>query len=246
MTRPRLLDLFSGAGGAAVGYHRAGFDVTGVDNRPQPRYPFEFVQGDALEYVAAHGGEFDAIHASPPCQGYSRMRHLPWLKDREYPLLIDPVRELLETSGVPWVIENVEDAPLMRAPGLFGVHGVLLCGTMFGLPVYRHRPFESNVILTQPTHWRHADVIRPGRMFGDRGRVPVRRGITAWQQDGGVAGHMGDVERVREAMGIDWMTTAEISQAIPPAYTRFIGEQLAAHLERHYHRVGTPSRGQPR
>jgi DNA (cytosine-5)-methyltransferase 1 len=222
MNRPRLLDLFCGAGGAAVGYHRAGFDVTGVDTRPQPRYPFAFHQADATFPLVG----FDAIHASPPCQGYSRMRHLPWLAGRDYPLLIDPVRERLQAADVPWVIENVEDAPLIRSAALFGIHGVLLCGTMFKIPIYRHRPFESNVLMAQPAHKRHGDVIRRGRQFGDRGRIPVRRGVTAWQEDGGVGGHMGNVDRVRLAMGIDWMTGDELSQAIPPAYTEFIGAQL--------------------
>jgi DNA (cytosine-5)-methyltransferase 1 len=228
MSKPRLLDLFSGAGGAAMGYHRAGFEVVGVDIEPQPNYPFEFVQADAMTYPL---GGFDAIHASPPCQGYSRMRHLPWLRDKDYPLLIDPVRERLQEEGVPWVIENVEDAPLTRAPGLFGVHGIMLCGTMFGLGVYRHRPFESNVILAQPAHPRHRQVISAGRNLGDRARVPVRRGITAWQEDGGCGGHMANVDRVREAMGIDWMPGSALSQAIPPAYTEFIGAQLLRDLE---------------
>ena len=208
-----------------MGYHRAGFHVVGIDIAPQPHYPFEFHQMDAMTYPL---DGFDAIHASPPCQGYSRMRHLPWLRDRQYPLLIDPVRELLQDSGKPWVIENVEDAPLQRASGLFGVHGVLLCGTMFGLDVYRHRPFESSVMFSQPRHPRHTKVIQSGRMPGDR--ADMRRGITAWQENGGVAGHFGTLERARQAMGIDWMTAPELAQAIPPAYSEWIGEQLLAHL----------------
>lgn len=217
----RLLDLFCGAGGAAMGYHRAGFEVIGVDINPQPHYPFEFHQADALTYPL---DGFDAIHASPPCQGYSRMRHLPWLAGKEYPLLIEPMRRRLVPPGVPYVIENVEDAPLEREPSLIGAHGILLCGTMFGLPIYRHRPFESNVLLIQPEHPRHVRVITPGRMLGNRGRV------TAWQGEGGVEGHPGNVARVRLAMGIDWMTGGELSQAIPPAYTEWIGHQLMAFL----------------
>ena len=224
--RPRLLDLFSGAGGAAMGYHRAGFEVVGVDIKPQPNYPFEFHQADALEYPL---DGFDAVHASPPCQGYSRMRHLPWLKDRVYPLLIVPVRERLQSWGGPWVIENVEDAPLQKALGLFGVHGVTLCGTMFDLDVYRHRPFESSVMLSSPQHRKHRAVIHPGSMLG--GRADVRRGVTTWQENGGVGGHMANIDRARIAMGIDWMTGDELSQAIPPAYTQWIGEQLLAHVE---------------
>src|SRR5262252_422519 len=109
MARPRLLDLFCGAGGAAMGYSRAGFDVTGVDHRPMPRYPFVFVQADALEYVAEHGREYDVIHASPPCRAYSRMRRIT---KREYPELIAPTRATLDAVGRPFVIENVEHAPL--------------------------------------------------------------------------------------------------------------------------------------
>jgi DNA (cytosine-5)-methyltransferase 1 len=224
----RLLDLFCGAGGAARGYQEAGFHVTGVDVRPQPRYAGDvFVQADAMTYPL---DGYDAIHASPPCQGYSRMRHLPWLRDREYPMLIDPVRERLLAAGVPFVIENVEDAPLAKAPGLFGLHGVVLCGTMFGLAVFRHRPFESNVMIGQPVHYRHVQVVRRGRMLGARARVPVRRGITPWQEDGGVAGHMGNVDRVRDAMRIPWMVADELAQAIPPAYTHHIGVHLADEL----------------
>ena len=219
-----------------MGYHRAGFDVVGVDIEPQPNYPFEFHSADVMDVLDPHMGSatyvpeslelgrFDAIHASPPCQGYSRMRHLPWLRNREYQLLIEPVRERLVGSGVPWVIENVEDAPLERAASLFGIHGVLLCGTMFGLPIYRHRPFESSVNMIQPEHPRHSFVISPGRMLG--GRADVRRGVTAWQEGGGVGGHMGGVDRARQAMGIDWMPAAALSQAIPPAYTEYVGKQL--------------------
>ena len=224
--RPRLLDLFCGAGGAAVGYHRAGFDVVGVDIAPQPHYPFEFVQGDALTLLRqwaegawpppplGHLSTFDAIHASPPCQGYSRMRHLPWLKDKNYPLLIEPVRDLLVITGLPYVIENVEDSPLQRAQGLMGIHGVLLCGTMFGLPIYRHRPFESNVALVQPNHGPHRHIIKASRMMSTRARV------SSWER----------ASRKQDVMGCGWMTQHEVAQAIPPAYTEFIGAQLIRHL----------------
>ena len=104
----KLLDLFSGAGGAAMGYHRAGFEVVGVDHKPQKNFPFEFIQADALEYCAEHGHEYDVIHASPPCQSYSRLRHLPFLKERRerHPKLIDPLRDFLIEIGKPYVIEN--------------------------------------------------------------------------------------------------------------------------------------------
>jgi DNA (cytosine-5)-methyltransferase 1 len=216
MRKPRLLDLFCGAGGAAMGYARAGFEVVGVDIATQPHYPFEFHQGDAITFPLEG---YDAIHASPPCQGYSRMRHLPWLKDNEYPMLIEPVRARLRNSGVPWVIENVEDAPLDPS--------FVLCGTMFDLPLYRHRRFESNMLVLSPQHdGKHRHVIWGGRKLGSRYS----------SNSGGVIGVFGHVagpgiEAARDAMGIDWMTRDELIQAIPPAYTEFIGAQLLAALE---------------
>jgi len=230
----KLLDLFCGAGGAGMGYHRAGFDeIVGVDIAPQKNYPFEFVQGDALEYVAEHGGEFDAIHASPPCQGYSIMRNLPWLKDREYPMLIDPVRELLEGVGKPWVIENVMGAYLPAG---------WLCGTMFGLPFYRHRAFESNWFWMQPGHPKHQVTVAVAQH--SRHPNPVN---TEWRKthDGALAAEGMDDPRRRdrngqsypqhaganwkgaaEAMDIDWMKREELTQAIPPAYTEYIGNAM--------------------
>jgi DNA (cytosine-5)-methyltransferase 1 len=226
----RLLDLFCGAGGAAMGYHRAGFDeIVGVDIEPQPRYPFEFVQADALEFPL---GGFDAIHASPPCQGYSALRHLPWLRDREYPLLIGPTRERLREQPAPWVIENV-----MRAPLGVEFPGFVLCGAGLGLSLSRHRRFEASFAVLVPPCPGHK-TIQPGRMLGNRykaGRVTgvASDGATIREIDrDSVAGHFSGVDRAREAMGIDWMTGEELSQAIPPAYTEFIGEQLLAHLNR--------------
>lgn len=205
MTRPKLLDLFCGAGGAGMGYHRAGFDVTGVDNVAQPRYPFTFVQADALEFLAGHGGEFDAIHASPPCQRYSAMSGCrPGLAD-DYPDLIEPVRALLTGLGLPWVIENVPGAPL-RAD-------LTLCGTMVGLDLYRHRLFESSELLAQPAHPAHT---RPGGRAGH------------WQPGEviSVSGHCAPMAEARRAMGIDWMRRAELAESIPPAYTELVGAQL--------------------
>ncbi len=208
--KPRLLDLFCGAGGAAMGYHRAGFDVTGVDIKPQPRYPFTFIQGDALKYVAAHGHEYDAIHASPPCQGYSRMRHLPWLKGRAYPLLIPATRAALQATGKPWVIENVSDAPVM---------GGELCGAALGLPIARHRRFESSVMLLFPPCPGHAPLARGNATMG-----------TKYRSSGGIAGVKvfggGGWREAGRMMGIDWMNRDELAQAIPPAYTEWIGRQL--------------------
>jgi DNA (cytosine-5)-methyltransferase 1 len=234
-TRMRLLDLFCGAGGAAAGYEQAGFaEILGVDIKPQPNYPYDFMLGDALEVgMLGFVEQFDAIHASPPCQGYSRLRHLPWLKDRDYPRLIEPTREMLIDRGIPFVIENVEDAPLSRAPALFGGHGLMLCGQMFDLPgQFRHRRFESSVILAQPPHRRHTFVMQTGRAVLGK-RYPRRfAGITDWQESGGVAGHFGNKERAERSMGIDWMTVDELRQAIPPAMTKFIGTQLLEHLRR--------------
>ena len=224
----RLLDLFCGAGGAAVGYHRAGFDeIVGVDIKPQPRYPFTFVQADALEYVREHGREFDAIHASPPCQGYSIMRNLPWLRHKSYPLLIGPTAEVLEETSVPWVIENVMGSKLQSG---------WLCGTMFGLPFFRHRYFWAGKwFWLQPCHEPHTIVIRPSGSLGSRARDVVAtrhrgkeltRRTNGAQSHGANVGHAAGVGAVREAMGLHYMTREEITQAIPPSYTEFIGRQL--------------------
>ena len=192
----RLLDLFCGAGGAGMGYHRAGFEVTGVDIKPQPRYPFTFIQGDALEYLAAHGAEYDVIHASPPCQFYSQIQHIVRSKDK-WPELIEPVRELLIASGKPYIIENVEGAPLKI--------DMMLCGSMFGLGMIRHRIFETNFNLfsLMPPCNHHADMYDPWH-YGTNQR-----------------------EEMSAGMGIDWfMTREEVREAIPPAYTEWIGRQL--------------------
>jgi len=206
MSRPKLLDLFCCAGGAAMGYYRAGFDVVGVDIKPQPRYPFQFVQGDALEYVAKHGHEFDAIHASPPCQGYSRMRHVT---GKKYPLMIDEVRAVLRATGKPYVIENVEDAPL--------IDDVLLCGTMFGLKTFRHRKFETSFFLLAPPHATHT-------VYGKAAKQG--RPVTEERQYLTVTGNFSGIANGKRAMGIEWMSRAELSQAIPPAYTEYIGRHL--------------------
>src|SRR3990172_8970517 len=184
---PRLLDLFCGAGGTAMGYSLAGFtDIVGVDIVPQLRYPFEFVQADALEYLAEHGHEFDAIHASPPCTGYSIMNNLPWLRGRDYPLLILPTMELLERTGKPYVLENVMGARhgakglAKRGLEAHGLKAGWLCGTMFGLPFYRHRLFATNWDWLAPGHPKHVQRIRPGHSLAGRARdivfIPTRSG----------------------------------------------------------------------
>jgi len=205
--RPLLLDLCCGAGGAAVGYWRAGFDVIGVDVNNQPRYPFRFVQCDWREGLDAFHPIVRAVHASPPCQGYSRMRHLPWLARKEYPMLIGEVRCQLQAAGLPWVIENVEDAPMPCS--------TVLCGQTFGLTLYRHRRFGSSHLLMGPPHERHRRVITPGQMLGDRHRV------STWER----------ASRLPDVMGCEWMTQKECGQAIPPAYTEWIGSQLLPALE---------------
>lgn len=208
--RPLLLDLFSGAGGAAMGYYRAGFDVVGVDIKSQPRYPFEFIKGDALS-PPVDLSRFDAIHASPPCQKYSAAtRHLA----KETARLIEPVREMLLRSGRPYVIENTPGAPLQ--------HPVTLCGLSFAeLSVKRHRLFESSLALIVPPcgdHSKNYFVI-----FGHECRD---------RRHGHMAGRKNNLATGRRAMGIDWMTRGELSESIPPAYTEFIGRQLIAALER--------------
>ena len=230
----RLLDLFCGAGGAAEGYYRAGFDeIVGVDIKPQPRYPFRFVQADALEFCKSFGAGFNVIHASPPCQAYSALRHLPWLKHIQYPELIDPTRNALQLTGRIFVIENVERSPLA---------GIMLCGLHFSLAVYRHRLFESNVFLLAPGgHPKHREVLFPGRAknFGYiQGRPGVLRPKAGLNHRGSggtlsIAGHASGctVAKMSIAMGIDWMRRQDLTQAIPPAYTEFIGRQLLAHLQ---------------
>ena len=209
MTKPRLLDTFCKAGGAGHGYALAGFDVTGVDIEPQPRYPYAFIQGDAIEYIRQRGGEYDAIHASPPCQDYSNAKKI---RGNEHPRLIEPTRAALLATGKPYIIENVPGAPL-RSP-------VTLVGTMFGLRTLRPRLFECSF----PVPFRLAPP--PNARTAKMGRKPKPGEYMH------VVGHISDVEQGRRAMGIDWMTRDELAQAIPPDYTRYLGEHLLAYLGR--------------
>ena len=223
MSRPRLLDLFCGAGGAAMGYARAGFEVVGVDIEPQPNYPFEFHEADALEVLRYRAfpheewGQFDAIHASPPCQAYSTVSGRGRNPQREYPELIEPVRGLLKAAELPYVIENVIGAPLLDA--------VRLCGSSFGLDVRRHRLFECSFFVMVPG-CNHA------------WQRPRFRSLDSRQKTAatvvGVHGHTnyaGELALRERAMGIDWMTATELTQAIPPAYTEHIGHFLMAEFE---------------
>jgi hypothetical protein len=221
----RLLDLFCGAGGAGAGYHRAGFDVVGVDIKPQPHYPFAFHQADALEYVAAHGNEYEVIHASPPCQRYSTITHAAGTPD-DQPDLVGITRDLLRAVGVPWIIENVPGAPLVKDAPLFG--GIMLCGSMFGLGVRRHRCFESSMPLSQMP-CRH-DFEMPHYEVYDHGKWYSSALVPVYGRGGGKA-----VDSWPLAMGIGWMTRDELTQAIPPAYTEWVGRQMLAALERDTH-----------
>ena len=216
MSAPRLLDLFCGAGGAGMGYHRAGFDVTGVDIAPQSNYPFEFHQGDALDFVATHWREFDAIHASPPCQGYLNLGAVNRAQGRTYdhPDLISETRRLLISTGLPFVIENVADARRqLRDP-------VRICGTGLSLPLRRHRLFESSAPL-EGVACRHDLYTEPRYWTGWRPKGEHRLSTVVQ-----VYGNAGGREHWPAAMGIDWMTSREMCEAIPPAYTQFIGRQL--------------------
>jgi DNA (cytosine-5)-methyltransferase 1 len=221
VSRPILLDAYCGAGGAARGYMDAGFYVVGVDLHPQPNYCGDrFVQADALEFLSeVTAGWCDAIHASPPCQHYSEMSHCrPGLAE-DYPDLVGPTRELLQQTGLPWVMENVEGSGLLSQPSLYGdLSGITLCGHMFGLKLYRHRLFESSVSLAEPPHPRH---ITPG---GAAGHWKPGEIIS-------VSGNCYPIALAREAMGIDWMTRDELAESIPPAFTHFIGNQLLQAIE---------------
>lgn len=186
-----------------MGYHRAGFEVVGVDNRPQKHYPFEFHQADAFDYLRDHGHEFDVIHASPPCQSYSAaMKHLA----KPQPMLIERLRDKLQQNRHPWIIENVIGAPLLNP--------MILCGTMFGLRIHRHRLFECSSIFClvheciarQPILNPHRSESRE-RIYAEFGRQDPEK---LW----------------RNEMGVNWMGRKEAREAIPPAYTEWIGKQL--------------------
>ncbi|MCX4672848.1 DNA cytosine methyltransferase [Streptomyces sp. NBC_01381] len=211
----RVLDLCCGVGGAGMGYHRAGFEVVGVDLHPQPNYPFEFHQADALDFVREHGAGFDLIHGSWPCQHHSALTK-GTNQGREYPDLIPAGRAAMLTTGRPLVIENVQGSTVRR--------DLTLCGEMFGLAVIRHRYFEIHGFPTlQYPHVPH------------RGRVAgMRHG--QWYQGPyfavyGEGGGKGTVPQWQQAMGIDWTDVRhEIAEAIPPAYTQHLAEQFLDHL----------------
>ncbi|MCY4384288.1 MAG: DNA cytosine methyltransferase [Nitrospinae bacterium] len=211
--RPKLLDLFCGAGGAAWGYDEAGFKVFGVDIVEQPGYPFPMIVQDVLTLSNSFLNEFDAIHASPPCQAYSDLAARNG-NGHEWPRLIEPIRDMLEASGKPFVIENVEGAPL-RNP-------VVLCGTMFdGLRVIRHRLFEANFPIRTPPD-------KPHPLCHTLDKRKAHYGKTCeWNDYVQVTGGGNcSVAAARDAMQIPWMLKKEINEAIPPAYTRHVGSEL--------------------
>lgn len=225
--RPRLLDLFCGAGGCSVGYARAGFTVMGVDVEPHPDYPFQFCQEDALEYLAWMERQnyrgFDVIHASPPCQGYTTMSNR-WRgaggKADEHVELIHEVRERLVATGLPYVIENVPGAKrAMRSP-------LTLTGGMFGLGVHRPRLFESNVLLMAPPKAQ-----APANALGVYGKAHDGRRLFT-RADGTIQRAAGSLEQAQAAMGIDWMTWDDLREAVPPAYTEWIGSTLLEQVTR--------------
>lgn len=224
----KLLDLFCKAGGAAAGYHRAGFDVTGVDIEPQPRYPFRFIQADAVMFLQMRDlGEYDIIHASPPCQSYSKCKSLAQARNGgkygNHPDLIAIIRDLLRESGKPYIIENVEGAPL--------INPIALCGTQFEhIYTQRKRIFESNIPLTAPE------------------RNPVRKKTPTAGNGIGADGFIsicgsGGVKGLNAKQivlywgfalgGIDWMNRKELAEAVPPAYTEFLGRQAFELLQTH-------------
>jgi DNA (cytosine-5)-methyltransferase 1 len=227
MRRPRVLDTFCCAGGMAMGYHQAGFEVVGVDIHPQPNYPFTFIQADAIDYIREHGHEFTLGHGSPPCQAYTPLNAY---NHKIYPDLIGPTRAAFEATGLPYVIENVEAAaPELKDP-------MLLCGPMFDLKVYRHRLFETNWGLTAPPHPAHvARCTRNGYLpTPEKPFMSIHGGkhSRAWQR------------AACDAMDMPWIKVAEdakveriqlgireVCEAIPPAYARWIGERFLASIE---------------
>jgi DNA (cytosine-5)-methyltransferase 1 len=231
--KPRLLDLFCGAGGCTKGYQRAGFYVVGVDINPQPNYcGDQFIQYDALDFLqelletpglapAGHHDQwwldhFDAIHASPPCQAFTAYRRTGNVG--EYPDLIEPAKDALNATGLPWVIENVAGAPLEDP--------LMLCGSMFDMDIQRHRYFESNVPLEPPTWPCRHKLWGPDRFPGGRSkeRTGSSRGLVRGTME--IGSWDIPLKAQQGAMGVDWMTLEELSEAIPPAYTEHIGFYL--------------------
>ena len=224
--RPRLLDLFCCQGGAAMGYDRAGFEVIGVDIEPQPRYPFEFIQADAIEVLRTgridgrlRVADFDAGHASPPCQDHSETKDFGG--DHGTGWMLGATLKLFPRYSFPWVVENVVGSPLPCQADLFGSNGLTLCGCMFpelrGL-LYEDRLFETSFAIPQPGHVLHQWAQTK------MGRRPVPGECMQ------LTGHFSDAEEGRRRMRVPWMNRDGVAQAIPPAFTEFIGARLLEHL----------------
>lgn len=224
----KLLDLCCGAGGAAEGYARAGFDVTGVDYRSQPHYPYRFILADAVDYVSRYGSQFDVIHASPPCHDHSSLRHVTGPDGTRQTLA--EIRHQLIKIGRPYIIENVVGAEL--------IDPLRLCGTEFGLvavdhtgqkvQLRRHRLFESNLFLAGAGGCNHDS--RNGRVAGVYGGGAEPDSTSSKRNTGKRGGYRPRDKTRAELMGIDWMNRAELAQAIPPAYTEFLGGQVLQQL----------------
>lgn len=203
-----------------MGYHQAGFtEIVGVDIKPQKNYPFdEFIQGDALEYVAEHGQNFDVIHASPPCQAYSGMRNITLARfgsvKSKWPDLIEPTRNALKETGKIYIIENVQNSPLQTQ--------VILCGAAFGLKhLARHRHFESNFLFLGAPRCAH---FHNDYTIGVYGARPDGRRVSYRQHK--LCRVANSLREGQNVMDIDWMTWDELREAIPPAYTKWLGEQM--------------------
>ncbi len=224
MARPLALDLFCCAGGVSEGLNRAGFQVVGIDIMPQPRYPFAFIQADATKISFR---QFDLVWASPPCQRFSDLAKRNGNAD-DWPDLIEPIRAKLIESGCLYTIENVEGAPLKPS--------VTLCGTMFhGLRVLRHRMFEANFPIVQPPHAKHPKVHTFDRRKAHFGKTNEM--VDFVQVTGG---GNSTLAAARDAMGIDWMSKAEINEAIPPAYSEYIGRAALQARNRNNSSHGLP------
>jgi len=233
MSAPLLLDLYCCQGGASAGYVHAGWSVVGLDKEPQRRYPFPFVQADAIvalrrlidggpvwfhsgdRDVMARLSDFDAIHASPPCQARTKAQKI---RGNEHPNLIAPTRELLIESGLPYVIENVVPEDPENDPDPL-IDPVMLCGAMFGIETYRHRLFETNWELTVPDHVQH--VARNTKM----GRPYVPGEYMH------VVGNFSSAGEARRIMGMPWASRDGLREAIPPVYAEHIGRQMLAHVK---------------
>lgn len=201
----KLLDLYSCQGGAAFGFEQAGFDVTGIDIEDQPRHKGNFIKSDAIEFLMDNYKDYDFVHASPPCQEYSMSSMQFRVAGKSYPDLISATRNALILTGKPYSIENVPGAPL--------INPIVLCGTMFNIPTYRHRLFETNWNLKQPIHPAHtAKNAKMGRKIKEGEFIQY-------------VGHFSGVKYVQEFTGCYWMNQYGLAQSIPPQYSKYVGEQ---------------------